>query len=290
MTHLLLVVLMLFTASLLIRLMGRWTEPPPRTTWLRRMFRAGFRLVTSLVLVAAIGFEIWLLIEWAGPLPEPTFLNTAVVFGTALAIMHLLVIVRFGGRDFWTFIEYTWLFLATVSILGAVSEYRRTSASDRLPMARASERWRWEAAVKSADEGVRLTSLRSRQDLSDVLGSGDIYDAWDPGKLKAALAEERAWFTEARTVLDEGRDWHWWRRYLTEEFVSRNLGKVDSERRKLLESLRRIAELQRELGALAVASERTETEKMAFTLLPWLLAAGLAMRIGRVSAGVRGLY
>ena len=63
------------------------------------------------------------------------------------------MIVRFGGPVFWTFIEYVWLFLASLSILGAVSEYRRTSAGDELPMARASMTWRWERAVKSADDG-----------------------------------------------------------------------------------------------------------------------------------------
>lgn len=182
MAHLLLVVLLLFTAVLSLRLLIWWTEPRQNATWLRAFFRTGFGFLLFLLLIGSIGFEIWLLLEWAGPVPEPTIQNTGIVFGTVLVIVHLLVLARFGRRGFWTFIEYAWLFLASVSILGAVSEYRRTSADDRLPMARASLRWRWEFAMKSVEEGIRLSGLRSPRDLNEVLGGG--YDDRDPAELR----------------------------------------------------------------------------------------------------------
>lgn len=88
----------------------------------------------------------------------------------------------------------------------------------------------------------------------------------------------------------EGRDARSWRRYLDEEYVSRNLGRIDAERRIVFQNLKNIAKTEKEIDALAIAAGRTDTEKLAFTLFPWLLASGLALRTGRVSAGLRGLY
>lgn len=220
-------------------------------------------------------------LEW---LPQPTLQATLALLFTIVLVGHMLVWRRVGGPAFWGLVEYAWLAVASLSLLTALSEYRRTIAQDELPMARSSLRYSWESAIRSADAGMRMSTQRSYKDL-------DFSDNWKPNELRAAIVERQRWFEEVRQALEAGLDSRAWRRYLEEDVQSRspNLGKIDLERRRLLMSLRFVARKEPEIIRLAISSDRTRLEKVSLATIPWLLAFALALRITRVAASLRGL-
>jgi len=238
-------------------------------------------------------------------------------FVVVLGLMHVLVLFRVGHKWFWTVIEYMWLTLASLSVISMVGEYRRLSANEELSSARTQLELAWAKANTAADECVEYYKVDHDHGFSHPeVPEQEVEDAW---------TKSRFWCEELRTALDLGpsvKNMKGWRRYVNSaasspfpELEADNLNSQisDDEYRRRFERrlapgnwfhLRMLYDSRRSNAASAVdsyakiashvqelesASTRTPLERSGLAIGPWLLIMGLALRISKVSAGLRGL-
>lgn len=242
-------------------------------------------------------------------------LGLFVAFAVVLIAMHMCVIFRIGHRWFWAFVEYAWLGLASLAIISAAGQYRMIVASEKLPTASGELEVSWDKAILAADRCERYY----REFRSEAV---ELPSAISKKEFATAISRSRGWCEQLKKALAQGQQSITWRKFLdqldenplpdmegldlddklsTEEFRTRVERRRDprgwSQRRHYYDLARydaawaidkyaRNAAWAREVG---VASQRTELERAGLAVGPWMIAIGLALRISKVSADLRGL-
>lgn len=204
---------------------------------------------------------------------------TLVVFVLASSVMHILVWRKVGRKKFWLIIDYIWLGVAAMALIGATADVRKTFSRNKLSLAE---------IYLSATKDRALDCARSEA----TYFVGVDFSQWKYNLDRIPQYQQAAeWYTTAANALEQGETSDAWRDFMHERF-NEDLGDdpvIVQSKRSMAMFIRHMDDAKADVEQLHTDTGSTEFEDIRLALYPWLLAVALAIRISKVSAGLRGL-
>lgn len=215
------------------------------------------------------------------------FLATIIVFLAALLIMHVLVLFKSRDHKLWLFVDYIWLSMAFLSLIGITADARKFLAESKL---------------SQEETYLEIVKERFHKHLSSEAAyyHNLPYESWkynrdEIPKFKATSQ----WYQSAFNAFKDGIKSESWGDFQKDHFdFPQNLGgQKSSEMISIIFNSKRTTEMflkdvvdsSDKVDSLKVKSGSKWYEIWLILFYPFLISVALAMRISKVSANFREL-